>query len=99
MARLETGILLSRSARVKRIVTCDPHAYNSLRNEYPAWDGHWEVVHHTQLIARLLAEITGDKPTVVLSDEKAASKRIATFAESDDRWMVAVRLMSSPGCR
>jgi len=37
-------------------VTCDPHAFNSLRNEYPAFGGHWEVVHHTQLIARLLAE-------------------------------------------
>jgi Fe-S oxidoreductase len=40
----------------KRIVTCDPHAYNSLRNEYPAWGGHWQVLHHTQLIARLIAE-------------------------------------------
>lgn len=39
---------------VKRIVTCDPHAFNSLKNEYPAFGGHWEVVHHTQLIARLL---------------------------------------------
>jgi Fe-S oxidoreductase len=39
---------------VKRIVTCDPHAYNSLRNEYPAFGGQWEVVHHTQLIAQLL---------------------------------------------
>ena len=38
---------------VKRIVTCDPHAYNTLRNEYPAFGGHYEVVHHTQLIAEL----------------------------------------------
>ena len=44
--------------------------------------------------AALLKEITGDKPTVVLSDEKAASKRIATFSESEDRWMVAVRMVS-----
>ena len=41
---------------VHRIVTCDPHAYNTLRNEYPAFGGHYEVVHHTQLIARLIAE-------------------------------------------
>jgi len=41
---------------VTRIVTCDPHAFNSLTNDYPAFGGHWEVVHHTQLIARLLAE-------------------------------------------
>ena len=40
---------------VKRIVTCDPHAFNTLRNEYPAFGGRWEVVHHTQLIAQLVA--------------------------------------------
>jgi Fe-S oxidoreductase len=41
---------------VTRIVTCDPHAFNSLRNEYPEFGGRYEVLHHTQLIARLIAE-------------------------------------------
>ncbi len=41
---------------VTRIVTCDPHAFNSLRNEYPEFGGRYEVVHHTQLIARLVKE-------------------------------------------
>jgi len=41
---------------IRRIVTCDPHAFNTLRNEYPAFGGNYEVLHHTQLIARLLAE-------------------------------------------
>ena len=41
---------------IRRIVTCDPHAYNSLRNEYPEMGGRYEVLHHTQLIAQLLAE-------------------------------------------
>jgi Fe-S oxidoreductase len=40
---------------VKRIVTCDPHAFNTLRNEYPEFGGRYEVVHHTQLIASLMA--------------------------------------------
>ncbi|HET7355668.1 MAG TPA: DEAD/DEAH box helicase [Nocardioidaceae bacterium] len=44
--------------------------------------------------AGLLAEVTGEKPVVVLSDEKAASKRIASFAEGEQRWMVAVRMVS-----
>jgi superfamily II DNA or RNA helicase len=44
--------------------------------------------------AALLKTITGEKPTVVLSDEKLASKRIGAFTESDDRWMVAVRMVS-----
>ena len=41
---------------VTRIVTGDPHAFNTLRNEYPEFGGHYEVIHHTQLIAQLLAE-------------------------------------------
>ena len=44
--------------------------------------------------ARVLAAVTGEKPVVVLSDEKAASRRIATFADGDARWMVAVRMVS-----
>jgi Fe-S oxidoreductase len=41
---------------VTRIVTCDPHALNSLRNEYPAFGGKFEVVHHTQVIGELLQQ-------------------------------------------
>jgi superfamily II DNA or RNA helicase len=44
--------------------------------------------------AKLLQAATGHKPVLVLSDEKAASKRIAAFSEGDDRWMVAVRMVS-----
>ncbi len=41
---------------VKRIVCCDPHAMNSLRHEYPEFGGHFEVLHHTQLMAELLSQ-------------------------------------------
>jgi superfamily II DNA or RNA helicase len=44
--------------------------------------------------AALLKKISGEAPTIVLSDEKAASKRIAGFTDSDKRWMVAVRMVS-----
>ncbi len=44
--------------------------------------------------AKLLKQITGEPATVVLSDEKLASKRIAEFTTSDRRWMVAVRMVS-----
>lgn len=44
--------------------------------------------------ARTLEAITGSKPTVVLSDDLGASSRIEDFAKSDDRWMVAVRMVS-----
>jgi superfamily II DNA or RNA helicase len=44
--------------------------------------------------AKLLHEITGEPAAVVLSDDTGASGRIAEFAESDQRWMVAVRMVS-----
>jgi superfamily II DNA or RNA helicase len=44
--------------------------------------------------ARILTEITGHEPVVVLSDEKASSERIGTFADGNQRWMVAVRMVS-----
>nr|WP_246004206.1 DEAD/DEAH box helicase [Nocardioides marmoriginsengisoli] len=44
--------------------------------------------------AAVLASISGEKPVVVLSDEKSSSKRIAKFAAGDARWMVAVRMVS-----
>jgi superfamily II DNA or RNA helicase len=44
--------------------------------------------------AALLRRITGQRPVLVLSDDKGASKRIAGFANSGDRWMVAVRMVS-----
>ena len=44
--------------------------------------------------AGLLRGLTGKRPVVVLSDDKAASKKISSFATSGDRWMVAVRMVS-----
>ncbi|HYH30772.1 MAG TPA: ATP-dependent helicase, partial [Pseudonocardia sp.] len=44
--------------------------------------------------AAILTDVTGAPPVVVLSDEPGSSERIARFGESDDRWMVAVRMVS-----
>ncbi|MEN3615802.1 DEAD/DEAH box helicase [Plantactinospora sp. ZYX-F-223] len=44
--------------------------------------------------ARLIERITGERAVVVLSDDQGASARIAAFAASDQRWMVAVRMVS-----
>ncbi len=44
--------------------------------------------------AKTLKAISGEAPTVVLSDEKGASKKIGEFTTSDARWMVAVRMVS-----
>ncbi|GAA4246639.1 DEAD/DEAH box helicase [Dactylosporangium darangshiense] len=44
--------------------------------------------------AKVLGELTGEKPVVVLSDDVGASGRIAAFSASSERWMVAVRMVS-----
>jgi superfamily II DNA or RNA helicase len=44
--------------------------------------------------AALLRRLTGTRPVVVLSDDPGASRKIAAFATSEDRWMVAVRMVS-----
>jgi superfamily II DNA or RNA helicase len=44
--------------------------------------------------ARILRTITGEDPTVVLSDDSGASARIESFAADSSRWLVAVRMVS-----
>ena len=39
---------------VKKIVTACPHCFNSLKNDYPALGGNYDVIHHTQLLQQLI---------------------------------------------
>lgn len=39
---------------IKKIVTGCPHCFNTIKNEYPALGGNYEVIHHTQLIQQLI---------------------------------------------
>ncbi len=41
---------------VKKIVTTCPHCFNTLKNEYPALGGHYEVVHHSTYLQQLINE-------------------------------------------
>src|SRR5690606_26706527 len=52
MANIET---LNRYG-ITKIVTACPHGFNTLKNEYPELGGHFEVVHHTQLLQSLVEE-------------------------------------------
>ena len=44
------------AASVKKVVASCPHCFNSLAKEYPALGGNFEVIHHSQLLAKLVAE-------------------------------------------
>ena len=43
-------------AAPRTIVASCPHCFNTIANEYPQLGGNYEVIHHTQLLARLVAE-------------------------------------------
>lgn len=51
-----TNIEILNAYGVKKVVTTCPHCFNTLKNEYPDLGGKYEVIHHTQLINKLLKE-------------------------------------------
>ena len=63
--------------QVKRIVTACPHCFNTIKNEYPALGGNYEVVHHSQYLQEL---INGGK--IVMKDGGAYKGKKITFHDS-----------------
>jgi Fe-S oxidoreductase len=58
----------------KRIVTTCPHCLHTIKNEYPAFGGNYQVIHHTQLINELVGagkislEVSSDQFSVTFHD-------------------------------
>ncbi len=50
------AVFEGRAPGTRKIVTTCPHCFNTLGREYPQLDGHYEVVHHTQLLNTLVRE-------------------------------------------
>ena len=48
-----TNIEILNAYDIKKIVTCDPHSYNTIKNEYPELGGSYQVLHHTQYLKEL----------------------------------------------
>ena len=63
----EKNIALFRDLGVKKIITLDPHAFNTFKKDYPALDGEFEVYHYTQVLAPLIQ--SGKIPLKELNDK------------------------------
>jgi Fe-S oxidoreductase len=50
----EENVETISSCRFDRILTSDPHTFNTLKNEYPQLGGSWTIIHHSQLLLELL---------------------------------------------
>ncbi|WP_447639857.1 MULTISPECIES: (Fe-S)-binding protein [Chitinophagaceae] len=50
------NIQILNGYEIKKIVTTCPHCFNTLKNEYPALGGNYEVIHHTTFLQQLIDE-------------------------------------------
>ena len=50
----ESNIAAIQSAQFKRVVTTDPHSYNTIKNEYPDFGGKFDIEHYTSFVKGLL---------------------------------------------
>ena len=50
------GVFSGVSKGQRKIITTCPHCFNTFRNEYPDFDGYFDVFHHTQLLNRLVRD-------------------------------------------
>jgi Fe-S oxidoreductase len=52
----KANVATLKDAQTTKIVASCPHCFNSIKNEYPALGGDFEVIHHAELLDRLVAE-------------------------------------------
>lgn len=81
---------------IQAVLAAADERLTAVRKSIP--DAGGLVIATDQKAARAYAErleaISGQRPTVVLSDDAGASDRIAEFSAGDERWMIAVRMVS-----
>jgi len=53
---VEQNMAAFGKAQFQRIVTTDPHSFNTIKNEYPQFGSQWEVKHYTVTLLRLFEE-------------------------------------------
>ena len=56
LAQSNVETLNGVGADTRKIVAWCPHCFNTLKNEYPDFGGHYEVLHHSEVLARLVDE-------------------------------------------
>ena len=85
-----------RGEWVARVLEAADRRLSEVRKGMPDAAGLVIATDHedARAYAALLRKITGKAAVVVLSDDPAASKKIGAFGKSEDRWLVAVRMVS-----
>jgi Fe-S oxidoreductase len=55
---------------ITRILTCDPHAFNTFLNEYPDLGGRYEVIHHSRFLRDRIVDGSIQIPSGALEGKK-----------------------------
>jgi superfamily II DNA or RNA helicase len=81
---------------MQQVITAADRRLTEVRRGVPDAGGLVIATDHetARAYAKMIRNVTGAGATVVLSDDPAASRKIKQFGESEDRWMVAVRMVS-----
>jgi len=52
----EANVTAINDAKIRKVIASCPHCFHTIKNEYPQFGGKYEVIHHSELLAHLLAE-------------------------------------------
>jgi len=74
--RAKENVEVLRRHNVRKIIASCPHCFNTFANEYSDFGGSYEVIHHTQMIDRLL-----EQKRITL-DESKAQRETITYHDS-----------------
>ena len=71
------NIQVMNAYEIKKIVTTCPHCFNTLKNEYPALGGNYDVIHHTQFLQELI-----ESGKIKISDSNEWKGKTITYHDS-----------------